>query len=129
MYIMRKSSFLHVVRNFIVVFYFSHDCFVFPFTLLSFIQLLRLIILSPTLQYNIIEYRPTSLVYFRHYRPIKYHTFGHCGVIFLKHIIASRCRPYMAYTRTHYNNIFTQYTITVLPDLRYGSGKMEYVLN
>ena len=22
------------------------------------------------------------IVYFRHYRPIKYHTFGHCGVIF-----------------------------------------------
>ena len=33
-----KSSFLHAVGNFIVVFYFSHDCFVFP---LSFsIQLL-----------------------------------------------------------------------------------------
>ena len=37
---MRKSSFLHVVSNFVVFFYFSHDCFVFPVTLLGFIQLL-----------------------------------------------------------------------------------------
>ena len=35
----------------------------------------------------------------------------------------------MTYTRTHCNNIFLQYTITVLPDFRGGSGKMEYVLN
>ena len=27
------------MSNFVVVFYFSHDCFVFPLTLLSFIQL------------------------------------------------------------------------------------------
>ena len=26
----------HVVSNIVVVFYFSHDCFVFPLTLLSF---------------------------------------------------------------------------------------------
>ena len=40
MYIMRKSSFFHVLGNFVVIFYFSHYCFVFPLTLLSFIQLL-----------------------------------------------------------------------------------------
>ena len=34
---MHKSSFFHVLSNVVVIFYFSHDCFVFP--LLSFIQL------------------------------------------------------------------------------------------
>ena len=38
--IMHKSSFFHVLSNFVVIFYFSHYCFVFPLTLLSFIQLL-----------------------------------------------------------------------------------------
>ena len=40
MYIMYKSSFFHVLSNFVVILYFSHYCFVFPLTRLSFIQLL-----------------------------------------------------------------------------------------
>ena len=40
MNIMHKSSFFHVLSNFVVIFYFSHDLFVFPLTLLSFLQLL-----------------------------------------------------------------------------------------
>ena len=40
MYIMHKSSFFNVLSNFVVIFYFSHYCFVFPLTLLSFSQLL-----------------------------------------------------------------------------------------
>ena len=37
---MHKSSVFHVVGNFVVIFYFSHYCFVFPLTRLTFIQLL-----------------------------------------------------------------------------------------
>ena len=40
MYIMHKSLFFQVLSNFVVIFYFSHYCFVFPLTRLSFIQLL-----------------------------------------------------------------------------------------
>ena len=40
MYIMPKSSFFHVLSNFVVIFYFPHYCFEFPLTPLSFIQLL-----------------------------------------------------------------------------------------
>ena len=40
MYIMHKSSFFHVISIFVVIFYFSHYCFVFQLTLLSFSQLL-----------------------------------------------------------------------------------------
>ena len=41
-YITLKASFFHVVSNVVVVFYFSHDCFVFPLKLLllNFIQVL-----------------------------------------------------------------------------------------
>ena len=35
---MHKSSVFHVLGNFVVIFYFSHYCFVFPLTRLSFIQ-------------------------------------------------------------------------------------------
>ena len=59
-YSMQKSSFFHVLSNFVVMFYFSHYCFVFPLTLLSFIQLCLFVNKSrPLKNYALVRARAT----------------------------------------------------------------------